>query len=190
MSRRGMRKGLPYLWSAIMVAAALVLGLASGAVACAGPTDLSVETTDGTEDPVTTTPVITEGVTTTVAAGAGSAVSQESLDYAASLGGVSHKGEELYFIIGASVETEAQAKALLEPAKAVGDMQSYFIVQLSDNFAGMTPGYWVVFEAYRAYPSEENIDFGRRPFPDAYVKSATVLTDDPIPVYEDLTGGY
>jgi hypothetical protein len=85
-------------------------------------------------------------------------------------------------VIGASVRTEAQAKTKLEPAKAVGDMQSNFIVQLSDNFAGMTPGYWVVFEAYDGYPSAEDLQFCRRPFPSAYVKAATVLTADPIPV--------
>jgi hypothetical protein len=98
------------------------------------------------------------------------------------LGGTSHKGEKLYFIIGASLGSEAQAKTRLEPAKAVGDTQMNFIVQLSDNFAGMTPGYWVIFEAYDGYPPPEDIEWCRRAFPDAYVKAATVLTDDPIPV--------
>jgi hypothetical protein len=116
-------------------------------------------------------------------------LSAEALDYAASLGGTSHLGEELYFVIGTSVATEAEALNQLEGAKGVGDMQSYFIVQRSDNFEGMDPGWYVVFEAYRDYPSQENIDFGRRPFPGAYVVSAIVMTSDPIPVYDDIMMG-
>jgi hypothetical protein len=179
--------------AAVLCFVVLLLGGLTPALAVwsSGCADLTTSPT-GSSTPVTSadtseteTPSTAGSTDTTVA---GSRLSQESLDYAESLGGTSHKGEKLYFVIGASVKTESQALALLEPAKAVGDMQSYFIVQLSDNFDGMTPGYWVVFEAYRDYPSAENIDFGRRPFPDAYVKSAVVLTDDPIPVYEDMMG--
>ena len=80
------------------------------------------------------------GATTTTGWMATGSVSAESIAYAQSIGGRSHLDEKLYFVIGASVKTETQAKALLEGAKAVGDMQSYFIVQLSDNFEGMRPG--------------------------------------------------
>ena len=117
-------------------------------------------------------------------------VSSDSLAYAKSLGGTSHEGETLYFVIGASVESEREAQATLEDAIPLfGDMQSYFIVQRSDNFQGMEPGWWVILEAFRSEPSPENLAFDRRGFPDAYVKSATVRTSDPIPVYEDLVGG-
>jgi hypothetical protein len=113
--------------------------------------------------------------------------SAASLEYAKQLGGASHEGEKLYFLIGDSVATEAKAQALLDDATPnFGDMQSYFIVQRSDNFEGMRPGYWIVAEAYRGSPSSENLQFGRRGFPDAYVKKAVVRTSDPIPVYEDL----
>ena len=112
-------------------------------------------------------------------------VSSDSIAYAKSLGGTSHEGETLYFVIGASVESEPEAQAMLEDAIPLfGDMQSYFIVQRSDNFQGMEPGWWVIIEAYRSEPSPENLDFDRRGFPDAYVESATVRTSDPIPVYE------
>jgi hypothetical protein len=175
----------------LLMVMGLVVMLAVGLSACTGLTapgsGAGTTTTLGTA--VTEAPSTVPDSTDTAATPATSGVSQESLDYAVSIGGTSHEGEKLYFVIGASVKTEARAKALLEPAKGVGDMQSYFVVQLSDNFAGMTPGYWVVFEAYREYPSPENIDFGRRPFPDAYVKSATVLTDDPFPVYDDMVAG-
>ena len=174
------------LGSSLSVAAILLFGL--GLAAC---TDL----TGGSDFPATSTrptglttavpgTTVTEvpGTTVTPTTEAPNPVSQESRDYAESLGGTSHRGETLYFVIGASLGSEAQAKAQLEPAKAVGDMQSNFIVQLSDNFLGMTPGYWVIFEAYDGYPSDDDLLFCRRPFPDAYVKTATVLTDDPIPV--------
>ena len=186
------RSGGPHVcrW-ATLVAAVVVLGLlVPGLTACKALTETDTQPTSISLGPVTT--LVTETIPTPTERPAtgttASPVSQESRDYAESLGGTSHKGEKLYFVIGASVRSEAQARSLLEPAKAVGDMQSYFIVQSSDNFDGMTPGYWVVFEAYRAYPSQDNIDFDRRPFPDAYVKSAVVLTDDPIPVYEDMVG--
>jgi hypothetical protein len=144
-----------------------------------------------TEAPATTSTV---AATTTTAAPTTTTnkkvtLSAEALDYAASLGGTSHLGEKLYFVIGTSVATEAEALDQLEGAKAVGDMQSYFIVQRSDNFEGMIPGWYVVFEAYREYPSQENIDFGQRRFPGAYVKSAIVRTSDPIPVYDDIMMG-
>jgi hypothetical protein len=79
---------------------------------------------------------------------------------------------------------------MLEKATPLfGDMQSYFVVQLSDNFEGLKPGWWVVIEVYRGEPSPDNLAFDRRGFPDAYVKQATVRTSDPIPVYEDMVGG-
>ncbi len=176
------RRSLTGRWAACTLTVVMAVAVALGVGAC---TDLTTSTTgaSGTTDTTvvapSTAPTTTEAPTTTQAP---NPVSQESRDYAASLGGTSHKGEKLYFVIGASLSSEQQAKTLLEPAKAVGDMQSNFIVQLSDNFAGMTPGYWVIFEAYDGHPSPEDLEFCRRPFPTAYVKTATVLTDDPIPV--------
>jgi hypothetical protein len=116
-------------------------------------------------------------------------VSEASLAYARSLGGKNHKGQSLYFIIGKSVRSETEAQAALKKAQPLfGDMQTYFIVQRTENFEGMTPGLWVVAEAYRKKPSPENLELARRAFPDAYVKSAAVRTSSPIPVYEDLVG--
>jgi hypothetical protein len=109
------------------------------------------------------------------------------LAYARKIGGVSHRGDTLYFVVGASTSSESDARAKLKAALPLfGDMQAYFIVQRSDNFDGMRPGYWVVIEAYRKRPAAENVDFGKRAFPSAYVRRAVVRTGDPIPVYEDL----
>ncbi len=107
-------------------------------------------------------------------------------EYATSLGGTSHKGETLYFVIGRSLQTEGDAqKALEEAIPLFGDMQTYFVVKKTDDFDGLKAGLWVVAEAYYEQPSVENIDLGKRAFPDAYVKKATVKTATPIPVYED-----
>jgi hypothetical protein len=114
-------------------------------------------------------------------------VSSKSITYARSIGGTSHEGKTLYFVIGASVKSEDDAQSKLEHAIPIfGDMQSYFIVQNSDNFGGMKPGWWVIVEAYNRKPSKENLDFAKRAFPDAFVRKAIVRTSDPIPVYEEL----
>lgn len=120
-------------------------------------------------------------------------LSEHALTYARELGGKPHKGEALYFIIGASANPESFAQKKLDDAIPLfGDMQSYFIVQKSDNFDGMTPGWFVVIEAYRTEAqARENLDFARRGFEDGknspYIKRATVKTDDPIPVnYVDV----
>jgi hypothetical protein len=110
--------------------------------------------------------------------------------YAKSIGGVSHRGETLYFIVGISAKSEAEAQAALDAATPTfGDMQSYFIVQKSDNFKGMRPGWWIVVEPYRDKKHVgEQMVFAQRGFPDAYATRATVMTNDPIPVYEDAVG--
>ena len=118
---------------------------------------------------------------------AAEALSATSAEYARGIGGTDHNGESLFFLIGASVRTEDEARKVLERALPFfGDMQSYFIVQRSDGFLGLKPGWWVVMEAYRNAPSKENLELARRAFPDAYVRRATVLVSEPIPVYEDL----
>ncbi len=148
---------------------------ATAPAASAATSQAAPVATDAATQPVQTPPA------------AGSPVSAKSIAYARELGGVSQKGRTLYFVIGDSLDSEAEAqRALTKATPSFGDMQAYFIVQKSDNFEGMRPGYWVVIEAYENPPADENLQFGRRGFPDAYVKKATVLTDDPIPVYEQL----
>lgn len=180
----------------VLVAGIIVVAVVSGG----GQQQVTSSTSSAstTSSPATTTvttagSVPTVGVTSSTTAATTTttvAVSSDAIAYAKSLGGTSQEGETLYFVIGASVESEQTAQAMLDDATPrFGDMQSYFIVQISDNFEGMEPGWWVIIEAYRSEPSPENLDFGRRGFPDAYVKQATVRTVDPIPVYEDMVGG-
>ena len=113
--------------------------------------------------------------------------SATSLAYARKLGGVPQDGRILYLVIGDSVGSESEAQRLLDQAtRKFGDMQSYFIIQRSENFTGLRPGWWVLVEVHSASPSSENIDFAKRGFGDCYVKRAVVHTGDPIPVYADL----
>jgi hypothetical protein len=117
-------------------------------------------------------------------------VSEKSLAYAKNLGGWDHKGQDLYFIVGATYGSEAEAQAALDKALPLfGDQQSYFIVQHSDGFAGMAPGKWILIEAHFKNPSDDNMLFARRAFPDAQVVRAQVRVSDPIPVFEDMVGG-
>jgi hypothetical protein len=118
------------------------------------------------------------------------ALSQASIDYAKQLGGSSHEGEDLYLVVGARVASEREAQSLLDAAIPLfGDMQSYFIIQRSDAFDGLgSGGDWVVIEAYRNEPSDENVAFAQRAFPGATVVRVTVRTADPVPVYEDMVG--
>ncbi len=122
----------------------------------------------------------------------------DRIAYAKSLGGKSHEGETLYLIVGGVEKTEKAAlKRLADAMQTFGDMQSYFIVQRSDNFRGMDPGSWVVVEAYRdknnvdpADPTgEANLRLARRMSDKAYVVSVVVKTQEPIPVYEDEVMG-
>jgi hypothetical protein len=118
------------------------------------------------------------------------AVSAASLAYAKKLGGKSHKGETLYFVVGDSVSTEAEARAALQKALPKFDTALYMIVQHSDNFEGMRPGWWVVIEAYRdASHARAGATWDKRGFADCYVRQAKVLTSAPIPVVEDVTTG-
>jgi hypothetical protein len=172
-----------------LVLSALIVGCGGGDAAQPSPTFTVAE------PPATTS--TTSGVASTESPGQpeqpasspSGDLSGDSLEYARSLGGVSRQGETLFLVVGAGVATEGEAKVLLQQATPFfGDMVSYFIVQKSDNFEGLSPGDWVVFEAYDANPSAENLDFGRRGFPNAYVARVKVLTTDPIPVYEDRLG--
>ena len=117
-------------------------------------------------------------------------VSAKSLAYAQSIGGQDVKGQTFNFIVGGTYPTEAAAQAALDKAKPrFGDTQSFFIVQRSDSFEGMAPGSWVVVEAHFKTPSDDNMTFARKGFPDASVVRARILVTDPIPVFENLVGG-
>lgn len=117
------------------------------------------------------------------------AVSDTSVAYARSIGGTPRRGDLLYVIVGASYSDEAAASAALNDALPLfGDMQTYFIVQRSESFAGLSSGRWVIVEAHRNAPDESSLELARRAFAEARVQRVTVRTDDPIPVYEDLVG--
>ncbi|HET6352144.1 MAG TPA: hypothetical protein VFG89_08455 [Coriobacteriia bacterium] len=114
-------------------------------------------------------------------------VSSAALDYARGLGGTAQTDAELYLVVGTLASDETEAQLALDAALPLfGDMQSYFIIQKSDNFEGVEPGVFMVVEAYDSEPSAENLEFARRAFPGAKVVRVKVLTADPIPVYDQL----
>jgi hypothetical protein len=103
--------------------------------------------------------------------------------------GKSHKGETLQLLILASEKSKSSAeKVLLGMLPLYGDVQTYLVIEPTEHLKGLTPGLWVVFEAYRKTPSTDTIDFMDRGSASAYMKQATVLCEDPIPVVEDLEG--
>ena len=183
------------LWRTVVFVLVIVAVLAAVVNGC-GKTPATVSSSEAPATTPPSTATVASASTDSTATSTVETTTMETTDplsdsiaYARSLGGLSQEGATLFFVVGAATNTEAEAQALLEKAlPSFGDMQSYFIVQQSDNFDGMEPGKWVVIEAYKENPSAENVDFGRRAFPNAYVVRAKVMTADPIPVYEDRLG--
>ena len=138
--------------------------------------------------PATTAPAVTATGAPAPKPVVGKPISAASRRYAKELGGWSHQGETLYLIVGGSFKSEAATTKALKTARPYfGDMQDYFIVQRSDNFSGMRPGWWILVEAYRTNASaKEQLEFAQRAFASTSIKKATVNTADPIPVYNDL----
>ena len=67
---------------------------------------------------------------------------------------------------GPARSTEQACQTLLDKAiPKFGDMQSYFIIQRSDNFDGLEPGWFIVIEAYGNPPDQYNLEFGRQRLP-------------------------
>lgn len=108
------------------------------------------------------------------------------------LGGTSHEGETLWFVVAAAEQSEGDAWWRISDALPLfGDTQMYFIVEQSSHIEGFEPGLWVVIEAYQDKEhAESGRDWSLRAFEDAYIKQGTVKCDDPIPVVEELVEGY
>jgi hypothetical protein len=120
-------------------------------------------------------------------------LSAAAMDYARSLGGVSHKGEQVLLVVAFTVPTQQEASAgLAAMLPSFGDAQVYFTVQSTDSFKGLTPGRWVVAEAYwTENEARQGLDWatGRGTVADPLtptLESVTVRSDDPIPVVEDV----
>jgi hypothetical protein len=133
----------------------------------------------------------TEGIAATDTAGVTETLAPEAAtsDDAAFIRemGKSHKGETLHLLVVASEASQAAAdKLLLDLLPSFGDRQVYLVAEPTAHLKGFKAGSWVIFEAYRAEPSPEDIEFMDRGPSPAYVQQSTILCDDPIPVVEDL----
>jgi hypothetical protein len=174
---------------ALAAAVAIVLSSSGCLPASSPPVDIPLVPTTSTAPPASGSSTSQAGSGATSGENS-TRVSAKSLAYAKNLGGWDHKGKDLYLIVGATYGSEAEAQAALDKALPLfGDQQSYFIVQHSDSFAGMAPGKWILVEAHFKTPSDDNMLFARRAFPDAQVVRGQVRVTDPIPVYEDMVGG-
>jgi hypothetical protein len=100
------------------------------------------------------------------------------------MAGVAHTGETIGVMIVASETDRAGAEARRQQAQeALGEFQTYFLIDLSDHYEGMTPGYWVVFEAYSTLARAQAAAVDNAPWLnsrgiDPYAKSATVKCAD------------
>lgn len=106
--------------------------------------------------------------------------------------GPAHAGETIWALIVASERTRAAAEAQRQEAKdSLGEFETYFVVDESSHYAGMTPGWWVVFEPYRegsharAQAADAKGWLASRGL-DSYAKRVTVRCRDRFPLAEDL----
>lgn len=106
--------------------------------------------------------------------------------------GAAHTGETIWALIVASEPTEKAARARLADAKAaLGEFETYFVVDESSHYGGMPPGWWVVFEPYRqgsharAQANDAKGWLSSRGL-DSYAKQVTVRCKDRFPLAEDM----
>lgn len=114
-------------------------------------------------------------------------LSEAAVAAARDLGGRRCRGERLFLLVGAFADTEQEAKEILDSAVRYYDVQTYFVIQRTAAFDGLEGGPYVVFEAHSSRASaEDDLELARVGFDSPTVAEVTVLTDDPIPVYDEL----
>lgn len=183
------------LQSMLVLAASAIALVASGCAAHPAPQSQAPASsaTSATQPAAVATGLAgspTETASVSAEATKGAGVSAKALAYAKGMGGADHKGLAVYLVVGGTYGTEADAQAALDKALPLyDDLPAYFIVQRSDSFAGMAPGSFVVVEVHFKAPTEENLEFDRKGFPNAHVVKSRVLVAAPVPVYEDIVGG-
>jgi len=120
-------------------------------------------------------------------------LSAAAIDYSKSLGGKSHRGETLYFVVATEDASESVVVSRLSEAEPhFGDTANYFVVLKSEWFPELAPGTFILAEAHAtAAAAQEALAWwdGRddatwyRPV----VRKVTVGTASPIPVvYVDV----
>jgi hypothetical protein len=165
----------------VKVAVALAVTVATLVLlAGCGP---GAETTQPPESQATTQPRPSEPATLSI----------DNIEYSRGLGGVSHKGEPVLLVVAYTVQTQQEAsETLAAMLPSFGDAQVYFTVQRSASFKGLARGGWVVAEAYwTESEASQGLEWatGRGAAEDPLqptLRWVTVLSDDPIPVVEDV----
>jgi hypothetical protein len=120
-------------------------------------------------------------------------ISQNAIDRARELGGVSHRGESLYLVIITSELSESVLASRYDEARPhFGDAADYFVILESRWFPELQTGGLVLAEVHATAESAEEARawWGGRvdaPWYEAYVTKVTVDTTSPIPVvYADV----
>ena len=156
--------------------------LAGCVVVCAGcGTAVRVDSPSPSRETSSTLPSVAESL------------SASAIEYSEELGGVSHKGEQVYLVLASTHERQSEASAALSAMlPSFGDTLVYFTVQRSDSFEGIEPGRWVVAEAYwTRSEAGQGLEWASGRGSETATISPTlesviVRSDDPIPVVEDV----
>lgn len=114
---------------------------------------------------------------------ASGSLTDAAIQHAYNLNGISRYGQSLYVIILASTQHEYQAKQRLEVVtRANPDLGAWFIVQKSNNFEGMNPGWYVAMAAFENKANAlQQLKRISRVVRHANIKQAIPRTHDPYP---------
>jgi hypothetical protein len=109
-------------------------------------------------------------------------------------GGSKHQGQTLYLSLVATADTKAAADQKRESARsAMGEFETYYVVDQSSHFEGLAPGAWIVFEPYKYKQNADDQTETGASWLDraglvARVVKVRVLCRDSFPLVEDKVG--
>jgi hypothetical protein len=110
-------------------------------------------------------------------------------------GGSKHQGQTLYLALVATADTKAAADQQAESARsAMGEFETYYVVDESSHFEGIAPGAWIVFEPYKYKQNADSQTKDGASWLDraglvAHVTKVRVLCRDSFPLVEDKLEG-
>jgi hypothetical protein len=110
-------------------------------------------------------------------------------------GGSGHQGQALYLSLVATADTKAAAEQKCESARsALGEFETYYVVDESSHFEGLAPGAWIVFEPYKYKQNADSQTESAASWLEsaglvARVTKVRVLCGDSFPLVEDKLEG-
>ncbi|MDO8962905.1 MAG: hypothetical protein Q7W30_00250 [Coriobacteriia bacterium] len=93
-------------------------------------------------------------------------------------------------IVGSSTTKAGAEKAAQTARGALGEFETYIVVDRSEHYAGMAPGLWVAFEAHRTFAEAkskigEDAGWLQSKGIEPYAKEVTVRCSDRFVLFED-----